>query len=63
VTAPSANPTGAPPPSTAADVLAYFEGRIAMVLDAGPTAGGPASTVLDATAHPPRVLRAGPVRP
>jgi L-threonylcarbamoyladenylate synthase len=61
VTAPSANPTGRPAPATAGDVLAYFDGRIAMVLDGGRTAGGPPSTVVDATASPPRVLRAGAV--
>jgi len=62
VTAPSANPTGAPPPTTAAEVLAYFGGRLALVLDAGRTAGGLPSTVLDLTVEPPRVLREGAVR-
>ncbi len=61
VTAPSANPTGAAPPSTAAEVLRYFDGQISMILDAGPTPGGPPSTVLDATVDPPRVLREGAV--
>lgn len=61
VTAPSANPTARPAPATAGEVLAYFDGRIAMVLDGGATAGGPPSTVVDATASPPRVLRAGAV--
>jgi L-threonylcarbamoyladenylate synthase len=62
VTAPSANPTGAPPPTTAAEVLRYFDGRIALILDAGPTAGGQPSTILDVTLDPPRVLRQGAVR-
>jgi L-threonylcarbamoyladenylate synthase len=61
VTAPSANPSGAPPPTTAADVVRYFDGLIALVLDGGPTAGGRASTVLDVTVDPPRVIRPGPV--
>ncbi len=63
VTAPSANPSGAAPPTTAAAVLAYFEDRIDLVLDGGPTPGGAPSTVLDTTVEPPRVLREGAVTP
>ena len=62
VTAPSANPSGEPPPTTAEHVLAAFEGKIELVLDGGKTAGGPASTVVDASVDPPRILRAGAVR-
>jgi L-threonylcarbamoyladenylate synthase len=62
VTAPSANPSDLPPPTTAAEVLAHFAGRIALVLDGGPTPGGAPSTVLDVTVDPPRVLRAGALR-
>jgi len=61
VTAPSANPTGAPPPTTAAEVLRYFGSAVDLVLDGGPTAGGPASTVADCTGWPPRIIRSGPV--
>jgi L-threonylcarbamoyladenylate synthase len=61
VTAPSANPAGLPPPATADAVLAYFRGRIALVVDAGATAGGAPSTVLDVTVDPPRLIRAGAV--
>jgi L-threonylcarbamoyladenylate synthase len=61
VTAPSANPRGLPAPTTAADVLAQFRGRIELVLDGGATAGGEPSTVLDVTVDPPRVIRAGAV--
>jgi L-threonylcarbamoyladenylate synthase len=61
VTAPSANPSGAEPPTTAAAVLGYFEGVIALVLDGGPTPGGPPSTVLDLTVEPARVIRQGAV--
>jgi L-threonylcarbamoyladenylate synthase len=61
VTAPSANPSGAPPPTTAQDVVDRFEGKIELVLDAGRTAGGPPSTVVDATVVPPTILRAGAV--
>jgi L-threonylcarbamoyladenylate synthase len=63
VTAPSANRSGAPPPTTAAAALEQLEGRVDLVLDGGQTPGGPPSTVLDVTVEPPRVLRAGAVRP
>lgn len=62
VTAPSANPTGARAPTTADEVRRYFDGRLPLVLDGGPTAGGLPSTVLDVTVDPPRLLRAGAVR-
>ena len=61
VTAPSANPSGGPPPSTAEAVLRDFGDLIDLVLDGGVTAGGPASTVVDVTVDPPRVIRAGAV--
>jgi L-threonylcarbamoyladenylate synthase len=61
VTAPSANRSGAPPPTTAGQVLAAFEGAIDVVLDGGPTAGGPPSTIVDMTVDPPVLLRAGAV--
>lgn len=63
VTAPSANASGGRPPTTAADVLAYFRDRIELVLDGGPTRGGEPSTVLDTTVEPPRVVRQGAVKP
>ena len=59
LTAPSANLEGAPPPMTAAAVLAVFDGAIDLVLEGGPTAGGPPSTVVDVTTETPRVLRQG----
>lgn len=62
VTAPSANVTGLAPPTSADAVRAYFADRVDLVLDAGETAGGLASTVLDVTADPPRVIRTGAVR-
>lgn len=61
VTAPSANPSGAPPPTTAAEVLGHFDGVIELILDGGPTPGGEPSTVVDATVDPPRILRRGAV--
>ena len=61
ITAPSANPSAAPPPRTAEAVRAYFDGRVELILDGGPTAGGAGSTVADCTAWPPRILRQGSV--
>jgi L-threonylcarbamoyladenylate synthase len=61
VTAPSANPSGEAPPTTAAAVRGYFDDRLDLILDAGPTAGGTGSTVADCTVWPPRILRQGPV--
>jgi L-threonylcarbamoyladenylate synthase len=62
VTAPSANPSGGEPPTTAEAVRDYFEGQVDLILAAGPTAGGAGSTVADCTAWPPRVVRQGSVR-
>ena len=62
VTAPSANLADETPPTLADEVLRVFDGRIDLVLDGGPTAGGLPSTVLDVTVDPPRVIRAGAVR-
>ena len=62
LTAPSANPADAPPPTTADEVLGYFCGSLDLLLDAGPSPGGLPSTVLDVTGATPRVLRPGAVR-
>jgi L-threonylcarbamoyladenylate synthase len=59
VTAPSANPHEGAPPRTADDVLAALGESVDLVLDGGPTPGGPPSTVLDVTVVPPIVLRPG----
>ena len=61
VTAPSANPSGAEPPTTALDVKRYFGAEVDLILDGGATAGGAGSTIADCTVWPPRVLRQGPV--
>jgi len=63
ITAPSANQHGAPSPRTADEVVAGLGGRIELVLDGGPTPGGPPSTLLDLTRTPAVVLRAGAVNP
>jgi L-threonylcarbamoyladenylate synthase len=57
----SANLSGAASPTRAAEVLDAFRGRIEAVLDAGPTELGTDSTVIDAAASPPVILREGAV--
>src|SRR2546426_11290657 len=54
VTAPSANPSGLEPPTTASAVLAYFRDAIDLVLDGGPTAGGGPPPILAPTREAPR---------
>jgi len=61
IAAPSANLSGRPSPTTAEAVMADMEGRIAMVLDAGPCDVGLESTVLDCVLQPPTILRPGGV--
>ncbi len=61
MTAPSANPSGLEPPTTARAVVAYFGDGLDLVLDGGPTAGGAPSTVLDLTVDPPAIIRQGAV--
>lgn len=60
--APSANPSGAESPKTAREVLDYFDGKIAAVVDGGPCGLGRESTVLDMSGTPYRVLRQGALR-
>ena len=57
----SANRSGVPPCATAAAVLDQLDGRISLLIDAGPTALAQASTVLDLSGAEPRLLRAGPI--
>ena len=57
--APSANRSTELSPTRAEHVLRGLEGRIDLLLDGGPTAGGIESTVLDVTIMPPRLLRPG----
>lgn len=57
----SANRSGGANPRTAQEVLNDLDGRIALILDGGATPGALASTVLDCTTDPPRVLRAGAI--
>ena len=59
VAAPSANRSGRVSPTQAAHVLDELGGRIAAVLDAGPSAIGVESTVLDLSSGKARLLRPG----
>ncbi len=61
VAAPSANRFSRPSPTTAAHVLTDLDGRVDLVLDAGPTDIGVESTIVDCTQSPPVVRRAGGV--
>ena len=61
VTAPSANPSGAPSPLTAADVAAGLGSHVALIVDGGRAADSLGSTLLDLTDDGPRLLRAGVV--
>lgn len=56
----SANRSGHADPLTAGAVAEQLGRRIELILDGGPTPGGRASTVLDLTAQPARLLRVGP---
>ncbi len=61
ITATSANRSGQPAPSTAADAGAEFGPDIDAVIDAGPTPGGVPSTIVDARGAAPRLVREGAV--
>lgn len=63
VAAPSANLSGRPSPTTAGHVRTDLEGRIDVILDAGPAGLGVESTVLDLTGAVPVVLRPGGITP
>lgn len=59
VAAPSANLSGRPSPTTGGHVREDLEGRIAGILDGGPTGIGVESTVVDVTGEVPLILRPG----
>jgi L-threonylcarbamoyladenylate synthase len=63
IAAPSANRSTLLSPTRAEHVLRGLDGRIDLLLDAGPTPGGLESTVLDVTTDPPRLLRPGLISP
>jgi L-threonylcarbamoyladenylate synthase len=57
----SANRSGEPSPSTAGEVLAQLDGRIALILDGGRAPGGVPSTVVSCLGTDPLILRPGPI--
>ena len=57
----SANRSGAPPACSAEEVYAQLHGEIELILDAGASPHGQASTVLDCITDPPTILRPGPL--
>ncbi len=59
IVAPSANLFGRTSPTNAQHVVDDLDGKIEMIIDGGKTKVGVESTVLDITARPVRVLRAG----
>ena len=61
IAAPSANSSGKPSPTNAEHVLDDLNGKIAGVLDGGPTGVGVESTVIDCTESIPVILRPGGV--
>ncbi|QNO26102.1 threonylcarbamoyl-AMP synthase [Sphingopyxis sp. OPL5] len=59
--APSANASGGVSPTKASHVLATLDGRIAMVIDDGPTTAGVESTIARVRDGAVEILRPGPV--
>lgn len=57
----SANLSGDSSTTTAQQVLEQLDGRVELVIDGGPAAGGVPSTVVDCTQSPPTVLREGAI--
>jgi L-threonylcarbamoyladenylate synthase len=57
----SANISDRPSPTTAQQVFAQLNGRIAMIIDGGETPGGIPSTVADCTGEEIQILREGPI--
>jgi len=62
ITCTRANPAGAAPPRTAAEVAAYFPGKSLFLLDGGPTPGGPPSTLARLRGGAFEILRQGAIR-
>jgi L-threonylcarbamoyladenylate synthase len=61
VTGTSANRSGRPPLTVAAEVAREFGGGVDLILDTGPCPGGLPSTIVDVTGALPRLVRAGAV--
>ena len=61
VSAPSANTSGRPSPSTAQHVADDMDGKIDMIIDGGSVEIGVESSILDMTVEPPMILRPGAI--
>jgi L-threonylcarbamoyladenylate synthase len=59
----SANVSDRPPAASAAEIVDQLGAAIDLVLDGGPSRGGPPSTVVDCTGATPRILRSGAIDP
>jgi L-threonylcarbamoyladenylate synthase len=59
LTATSANPSGAPPARTAAEVHRYFGDRIELIIDGGAASTDQPSTVIDVTGPETKLIREG----
>jgi L-threonylcarbamoyladenylate synthase len=57
----SANLTGSPAATTAEQAKEMLDESVAVYLNAGPSAGGKASTIVDLTGEAPRLLRQGAI--
>jgi L-threonylcarbamoyladenylate synthase len=57
----SANRSGEPSALSAQEVATSLRGRVALVLDGGPSRGGTASTVVDCSVRRPTILRPGAI--
>jgi L-threonylcarbamoyladenylate synthase len=57
----SANRSGQPEARDADELVTQLGVSLDLILDGGPAGGGPASTVVDTTAEPARILRAGAI--
>jgi L-threonylcarbamoyladenylate synthase len=61
LTATSANVSGEPATVDPDEVERRLGGLVDVLVDAGPTPGGPPSTIVDATGGEPRLIRAGAI--
>lgn len=61
ITATSANLSGMMPAQDAETVARYFGDKVDIVIDGGPTTGGPPSTIIDVTGRKVKILREGAI--
>ena len=57
----SANVSGEMPALSAESAHTMLAGRVSAIVDGGTAPGGTASTIIDCTVDPPRILRPGPI--